>query len=183
MSDTQAAIARNFLRELQNQDDELAALREQLSLANGTIESRDRNISELLGENERLKAESRSHELNANMYLEWKEAAEKQLAEAKREIKNLAPTGRYNGLDIEAWYLECKKATERVEAAERQLEVQITANVEQGNRCREYLAEAEADARRLDWFMGQCIDKLGITDANTPAEYRAAIDAAIKEGK
>lgn len=47
--------------------------------------------------------------------------AQEQLWEAQREIKNLAPTGKYNGLDIEGWY-------QRAEAAEtknRELAAQV----------------------------------------------------------
>lgn len=46
------------------------------------------------------------------------EALQAELGEARRLIKNLAPTGRYNGKDIEQWYQEAALLREQLAAAD-----------------------------------------------------------------
>jgi len=46
---------------------------------------------------------------------------ERELAEARRMIKNLAPTGRYNGLGIEQWFIRAEKAERELAEARKAL--------------------------------------------------------------
>jgi hypothetical protein len=50
------------------------------------------------------KASKRALQKSFDAECDLRAKAEDDLAAAKAELKNLAPTGRYNGLDIEAWY-------------------------------------------------------------------------------
>jgi len=58
----------------------------------------------------------------------------RELAAAERLIKNLAPTGRYNGLDIEQWCLRAEAAEARARETEKLLFLcrpQVAARVKQ----------------------------------------------------
>lgn len=46
-----------------------------------------------------------------------------ELGEAQRLIKNLAPTGKYNGVDIEGWYLRAQSAESLLSRAQDTIQV------------------------------------------------------------
>lgn len=88
---------------------------------------------------------------------------ERERDEAQRLVKNLAPTGRYNGLDIEQWF----QCAEKAERERDELRLQVTRDTDCINRCQQAGAtaevraeKAEQEVKRLRELLRDCSEKL-----------------------
>ena len=80
-----------------------------------------RDLTAALGREAKLRGEYSSTQKSLedmHTRAESREASlREELEEAQRMIKNLAPTGRYNGKDIERWYQESARLADELRAA------------------------------------------------------------------